>query len=66
MIGLLWGWLPCGLVYSVLVTAMTTGGALRGALVMSLFAGGQLEFVVAGGRKGGFKPPMRPPRRLWS
>jgi sulfite exporter TauE/SafE len=54
LIGLLWGWLPCGLVYSVLVTAMTTGGALRGALVMSLFGLGTLPALFAIGMASGF------------
>ncbi|MDP2136203.1 MAG: sulfite exporter TauE/SafE family protein, partial [Sulfuritalea sp.] len=30
-LGLLWGWLPCGLVYSVLAMALLTGSAARGA-----------------------------------
>lgn len=40
--GALWGWLPCGLVYSVLVSALATGGAGRGALLMLLFGLGTL------------------------
>jgi len=34
-LGGLWGWVPCGMVYSVLLTAMLTGSALHGALVMA-------------------------------
>ena len=40
--GALWGWLPCGLVYSVLVSALAAGGAGRGAALMLLFGLGTL------------------------
>ena len=40
--GSLWGWLPCGLVYSVLVSALASGGAWRGAQLMLLFGLGTL------------------------
>ena len=42
LLGLLWGWLPCGLVYSVLIWATTAGSALNGALLMFSFALGTL------------------------
>jgi sulfite exporter TauE/SafE len=40
--GLIWGWLPCGMVYSMLLTAMLAGSALRGALMMAAFGAGTL------------------------
>ena len=40
--GALWGWLPCGLVYSVLVSALAAGEAGRGALLLLLFGLGTL------------------------
>ncbi|HEX6829601.1 MAG TPA: sulfite exporter TauE/SafE family protein [Burkholderiales bacterium] len=40
--GLLWGWLPCGMVYSVLTTALFAGSAARGFLVMLAFGLGTL------------------------
>ncbi|MEA3404928.1 MAG: sulfite exporter TauE/SafE family protein [Pseudomonadota bacterium] len=40
--GLVWGWLPCGLVYSMLIMAMSAGGALEGAMVMLAFGLGTL------------------------
>ncbi len=40
--GALWGWLPCGLVYSVLVSALASGGAGRGATLLLLFGLGTL------------------------
>ena len=36
-LGTLWGWLPCGLVYSILFTALLTGNTLSGAAVMLAF-----------------------------
>jgi len=41
-LGLLWGWLPCGLVYSVLIWSVTAGGAAQGALLMLAFGLGTL------------------------
>lgn len=35
--GAIWGWLPCGLVYSMLITASVSGGATNGALWMLFF-----------------------------
>lgn len=40
--GALWGWLPCGLVYSVLVMALSAGGALQGASLLLAFGLGTL------------------------
>jgi sulfite exporter TauE/SafE len=42
LLGTLWGWLPCGLVYSVLVTALASGHAQSGALIMLAFGLGTL------------------------
>lgn len=41
-VGGLWGWLPCGLVYSVLVWSLAAGSAANGALLMAAFALGTL------------------------
>ncbi len=41
-LGLLWGWLPCGLVYSVLIWSVSAGGAAQGALLMLAFGLGTL------------------------
>lgn len=40
--GALWGWLPCGLVYSVLVMALSAGGAFEGATLLLVFGLGTL------------------------
>ena len=41
-LGIVWGWLPCGLVYSVLLTALASGSAHSGALIMLAFGLGTL------------------------
>ncbi|NWG88182.1 MAG: sulfite exporter TauE/SafE family protein [Hydrogenophilaceae bacterium] len=47
--GALWGWLPCGLVYSVLVAALASGSALDGAALMLAFGLGTLPNLLAMG-----------------
>lgn len=47
--GALWGWLPCGLVYSLLATALLAGSAAGGALVMLAFGLGTLPNLMAAG-----------------
>ena len=42
MLGLVWGWLPCGLVYSVLIWALAAGSAADGARLMLGFGLGTL------------------------
>lgn len=42
LLGLLWGWLPCGLVYSALVWTVSAGGAVEGAMLMLAFGLGTL------------------------
>lgn len=51
-LGAVWGWLPCGMVYSVLVTAMLSGSALSGAAVMAAFGAGTLPMLLAVGLVG--------------
>ncbi|MEI7613809.1 MAG: sulfite exporter TauE/SafE family protein [Betaproteobacteria bacterium] len=48
-LGLLWGWLPCGLVYSALVTALSSGSALTGAGLMLAFGLGTLPNLLLAG-----------------
>jgi sulfite exporter TauE/SafE len=48
--GALWTFMPCGLLYSALLVASLSGGALEGALAMTLFAAGSgLSLGVAPG-----------------
>ena len=53
-LGLLWGWLPCGLVYSALLAAAVAGSVAGGAATMIAFGLGTLPAMVglsfAGGR----------------
>jgi len=46
-LGLLWGFMPCGLVYSVLLLAATGGDALAGAATMLSFGLGTLPALLA-------------------
>jgi sulfite exporter TauE/SafE len=50
--GFLWGWLPCGMVYSALVTAMLSGSALDGAALMFAFGLGTLPMLAGLGAAG--------------
>jgi sulfite exporter TauE/SafE len=48
VMGTLWAFLPCGLLYSALLVAAMAGGALQGAMVMALFALGTSVTMLAG------------------
>ncbi len=48
-LGTLWGWLPCGLVYSLLASALLSGGAASGAGVMLAFGLGTLPNLLLAG-----------------
>jgi hypothetical protein len=64
---MLWGWLPCGLVYTVLFTALLSGNALSGAAVMLAFGLGTLpNLMVAAALLGGPRAWLasRPARTL--
>ncbi|NBC47202.1 MAG: sulfite exporter TauE/SafE family protein [Gammaproteobacteria bacterium] len=52
-VGLVWGWLPCGLVYSVLIWSAGSGSALQGALLMLLFGLGTLPNLLGIGLLAG-------------
>ncbi len=49
LLGTIWGWLPCGLVYSVLVAALATGSAAEGGMLMLAFGLGTLPVLLAMG-----------------
>lgn len=67
LLGGLWGWLPCGLVYTALVYAMTQAHPLAAGAVMFAFGVGTLPAVLATGlaaqRLSGW---LRRPRLRWS
>jgi len=54
LFGLIWGWLPCGLVYSALLWSASTGSASNGALFMLMFGAGTLPAVMTAGIVSGW------------
>lgn len=65
VLGLVWGWLPCGLVYSVLIWALSAGSALQGGGLMLAFGVGTLPNLLLMGAAAGWlarytsKPAVR-------
>lgn len=53
LLGAVWGWLPCGLVYAGLAVAATTGDPLYAASVMLAFGLGTLPAVMGAGMFAG-------------
>ena len=51
-VGLLWGFLPCGLVYSALATAFAFGSGIHGGALMAAFALGTLPNLMLAGWVG--------------
>lgn len=49
ILGSLWGWLPCGLVYSILFWSISTSSAIEGGLLMLSFGLGTLPMLLAMG-----------------
>lgn len=61
--GMAWGWLPCGLVYSVLMSALAAGSATSGAALMLAFGLGTLPNLLG---MGLFARQLQPfMQRLW-
>lgn len=46
-LGALWGWLPCGLVYSTLTWALASADVVNGALIMFFFGLGTLPALLS-------------------
>lgn len=58
--GALWGWLPCGLVYSMLTLALASGSPGNGAAVMAGFGLGTLPaLLLTGSWAGGLARRLR-------
>jgi len=49
LLGALWGWLPCGLVYSTLLWSASQGNALHSAVLMLAFGVGTWPVLLATG-----------------
>jgi sulfite exporter TauE/SafE len=47
--GVLWGFLPCGIVYSVLGLALASGDIIKAAAMMASFGLGTMPFVLSAG-----------------
>jgi sulfite exporter TauE/SafE len=63
VLGLVWGWIPCGLVYSTLVWSVSAGGVFQGAALMLAFGLGTLpNLLLMGLVAGGI---VRWSRRAW-
>ncbi|MBI3782963.1 MAG: sulfite exporter TauE/SafE family protein [Deltaproteobacteria bacterium] len=56
--GMVWGWLPCGLVYTVLALAATTSHASEGASLMLGFGAGTLPMMLVTGVVTGRIPTL--------
>ena len=52
-VGFVWAWVPCGLVYSVLIAAASTGSPSDGALTMLAFGAGTLPNLLGIGLLSG-------------
>lgn len=46
LVGMAWGWLPCGLVYGVLPFALLSGDGYSGAVLMLIFGLGALPYLL--------------------
>jgi hypothetical protein len=46
--GMIWGWMPCGFVYTVLMIATLSLDPLRGAATMAAFGIGTMPALIAG------------------
>jgi len=62
--GVLWGFLPCGLVYSAVVLALASASVERGALIMGAFGAGTLPNLLAMGLLAGRLQPFLQDRRV--
>ncbi|MCF6205160.1 MAG: sulfite exporter TauE/SafE family protein, partial [Methylococcaceae bacterium] len=59
LFGMVWGWLPCGLVYYVLLVSPAKDGALNSAFFMLAFGLGTLIPMMAAGFLTGRLAPLR-------
>lgn len=66
-LGALWGWLPCGLVYSALGWSITAPSPLLGALTMGYFGLGTLPAMLGVGLfSGSAQDLLRAPALRWT
>ena len=63
-LGMVWGWLPCGMVYAALVASLATADVRHGALLMLAFGLGTLPNLLAIGASFGYITRMARSRVL--
>ena len=63
LLGALWGWLPCGMVYAALALAVSTGSPTSGAMTLAAFGAGTLPALLTMGAVAGAL--ARAARRPW-
>lgn len=64
LFGAVWGWLPCGLVYYVLLISPANDSAINAALFMLLFGLGTLIPMMAAGFLSGRLAPIRQSQKI--
>ena len=64
LLGMLWGWLPCGMVYGALLLALASGSMAAGAATMAAFALGTMPSLLAIGVAARSVARRRVPRAL--
>lgn len=52
LLGMLWGWLPCGMVYSMVLVAALSGTPAKGAATMLCFGLGTVPAILSAGLAG--------------
>lgn len=62
-LGMLWGWLPCGLIYSTLTWSIASGNAIDGMAIMFFFGIGTLPALLT--VSFGFQKITLMFRKLW-
>ena len=59
-VGVLWGWLPCGLVYTASLSALASASPLKGAAILLLFGLGTLpNLFLIGAASGWLRDQLR-------
>ncbi len=64
LFGAVWGWLPCGLVYYVLLISPANDGAMNSALFMLVFGLGTLLPMMSAGFLTGRLAPLRQSQKI--
>ncbi|OUR72478.1 hypothetical protein A9Q78_06685 [Methylophaga sp. 41_12_T18] len=64
LLGAVWGWLPCGLVYAALAVAATVGEPMKASMVMLAFGAGTLPAVMGAGLFTGMLASMARAKHL--